>query len=349
MTSGNEDDAEKLFPTAEAKELLVTARSGGPAPQVREGEANGLPAANGVRQRSGQAAESSSRQTEEKATPKQRELVVKVRRATCYYEILGIARGATDDEIKRAYRKLALKLHPDKCTVRGADEAFKAVSRAFSCLSNAQKRAAYDRDGEERAPGAPRQWPTGGGGGGGGFDDFDPEEIFNMFFNGGNPTRGRVFRAHFGGPGFRPAGPRQQGGAQAQATSPVLQLLHLLPVLALLLFTLLSSPGQPVFSMDKAGEWRDKVVTQRYAVPFYVKDQTALRRSYPPGSRERLRLEGEVEVAYKQRLEQRCYNERLTQQKLYRWGQSERARSMELPNCSELNSRFGHRMPFYGY
>ena len=59
-----------------------------------------------------------------------------------------------------------------------------------------------------------------------------------------------MFRAHFGGPfggaGFRPAGPRQQGGAQAQAANPVLQLLHLLPVLALLLFTLLSSPGQPV-------------------------------------------------------------------------------------------------------
>ena len=63
-----------------------------------------------------------------------------------------------------------------------------AVSRAFSCLSNGQKRAAYDRDGEERAPGAPRQWPPGGGGGSG-FDDFDPEEIFNMFFNGGIPTR----------------------------------------------------------------------------------------------------------------------------------------------------------------
>lgn len=63
----------------------------------------------------------------------------------------------------------------------------------------------------------------------------------------------------------------------------------------------------------------------------------------------RLRLEGEVEVAYKQRLEQRCYNERLTQQKLYRWGQAERARNLDLPNCAELNSRFGHRMPFYSY
>ena len=71
-----------------------------------------------------------------------------------------------------------------------------------------------------------------------------------------------MFRAHFGGPfggpGFRPAAPRQQGGAQAQAGNPVLQLLHLLPVLALLLFTLLSSPGQPVrFAVSRVIGCRD--------------------------------------------------------------------------------------------
>lgn len=71
-----------------------------------------------------------------------------------------------------------------------------------------------------------------------------------------------MFRAHFGGPfggpGFRQAAPRQQGGAQAQAGNPVLQLLHLLPVLALLLFTLLSSPGQPVrFAMARMIITRD--------------------------------------------------------------------------------------------
>jgi DnaJ family protein B protein 12 len=50
------------------------------------------------------------------------------------YGVLGVARGAGEEDVKKAYRKLALKLHPDKCRVPHADEAFKAVSRAFSCL-----------------------------------------------------------------------------------------------------------------------------------------------------------------------------------------------------------------------
>ena len=79
-----------------------------------------------------------------------------------------------------AAESCALSLTSPACLCRAA------VSRAFSCLSNPQKRAAYDRDGEERTVGAPRQYSAGGGSA---FDDFDPEEIFNMFFNGGIPTR----------------------------------------------------------------------------------------------------------------------------------------------------------------
>ncbi|ACO67980.1 predicted protein, partial [Micromonas commoda] len=76
--------------------------------------------------------------------------MARVRRANDdYYKILGIERGATDDEIKKAYRKTALKLHPDKCQATGADEVFKQVSRAFACLSDADKKAAYDRYGTE--------------------------------------------------------------------------------------------------------------------------------------------------------------------------------------------------------
>ena len=84
-----------------------------------------------------------------KGTPEQEALMAKVRRTSDYYEMLGVSRGASDDEIKKAYRKLALKLHPDKCKATGAEDVFKSVSKAFACLSDADKRAAYDRYGTE--------------------------------------------------------------------------------------------------------------------------------------------------------------------------------------------------------
>ncbi|EEH52791.1 uncharacterized protein MICPUCDRAFT_7992, partial [Micromonas pusilla CCMP1545] len=120
-------------------------------------------------------------------TPDQEALMARVRRSDDYYSILGIAKGCSDAEIKKAYRKTAMKLHPDKCQATGADECFKRVGRAYACLSDEDKRAAYDRYGTED-PGGMR----GGGGGhayrGFAHDDIDPAEIFNMFFgNGGSP------------------------------------------------------------------------------------------------------------------------------------------------------------------
>eukprot|EP00434_Breviolum_minutum_P014308 symbB.v1.2.012616.t1/scaffold874.1/size155782/10 len=87
-----------------------------------------------------------------------------------YYRILGIEKGATDDEIKKAYRKLALRLHPDKCQENGAEEAFKKVGEAFSVLSDADKRRKYDQFGAEALR----------GGGGGGGADFSPEDLFEV-------------------------------------------------------------------------------------------------------------------------------------------------------------------------
>ena len=66
-----------------------------------------------------------------------------------YYDTLGIPRTADDKEIKKAYRNLARKYHPDVCKDPGAEEKFKSINEAYSVLSDAQKRAQYDNMGHE--------------------------------------------------------------------------------------------------------------------------------------------------------------------------------------------------------
>lgn len=71
-----------------------------------------------------------------------------------YYKILGIGKAAADDEIKKAYRKLALKFHPDKNKEPGAEEKFKEIAEAYEVLSDKKKRDVYDKYGEEGLKGS---------------------------------------------------------------------------------------------------------------------------------------------------------------------------------------------------
>lgn len=129
-----------------------------------------------------------------------------------YYEILGLNRSASADEIKKAYRKLALKFHPDRNPGnKQAEESFKEAAEAYEVLSDAEKRQRYDRYGHDGVRGATSQ----------GFTDVN--DIFSAFgdiFGGG--AGGSIFDEVFGGGGRgrRRSGPRQEGtpGADLRAT-----------------------------------------------------------------------------------------------------------------------------------
>jgi DnaJ-class molecular chaperone len=116
-----------------------------------------------------------------------------------YYKILGISKGASDDEIKKAYRKLALKYHPDKNKSAGAEEKFKEVAEAYEVLSDKKKRDVYDQFGEEGLKGGPSGGNEGSGGSGFTYTFHgDPRATFAQFFGTPNP-----FQTFFdlGGPG----------------------------------------------------------------------------------------------------------------------------------------------------
>lgn len=110
-----------------------------------------------------------------------------------YYEVLGINRDAGADEVKKAYRKLAMKHHPDRDQGnQGAADKFKEISEAYEVLSDAQKKAAYDRYGH-----AGVEQNVGGGAGGQGFDGFADafSDIFGDIFSGGRGGgRSNVYR-----------------------------------------------------------------------------------------------------------------------------------------------------------
>jgi molecular chaperone DnaJ len=108
-----------------------------------------------------------------------------------YYEVLGVEREATPEEIKKSYRKLAVKFHPDKNPGdKTAEDKFKELGEAYEVLSDPQKRGAYDRYGHQAfQPGG-----MGGGGFGGGRGMHDPFEVFREVFGG----QGGIFDGIFG-------------------------------------------------------------------------------------------------------------------------------------------------------
>eukprot|EP00246_Nothoceros_aenigmaticus_P009185 TRINITY_DN24551_c0_g1_i1.p1 TRINITY_DN24551_c0_g1~~TRINITY_DN24551_c0_g1_i1.p1 ORF type:complete len:373 (+),score=72.82 TRINITY_DN24551_c0_g1_i1:166-1284(+) len=265
-------------------------------------------------------------------TIEQVEIVRRVTRTKDFYEILGVARSCTEEDVRKAYRKLSLKVHPDKNKARGAEDAFKAVSKAFTCLSSADRRAKYDQnpeaeDGTEAVQQHPFMRRRNGGSTMYYEDIFEANDVFNTFFFGMQNQNGPFRRAHF---------VRTQDGRGPRTDAPstnLLGLLQLLPIIAL--FALTYFPfSQPVFSLHASSPYTTKQMTKDYGVPYFVKS-SSYDKEYPVGSSSRRSIEKQAEREYTEILAHNCRTERRYRQ----WGQ----KLSENSYCAELE-KFGVRV-----
>jgi DnaJ homolog subfamily B member 12 len=251
-----------------------------------------------------------------------------------HYETLGVSRQASDDEIKKAYRKLALKFHPDKNSAPSAEGAFKSISGAFDCLSDKKKREMYDQYGHDDS--------VAGGGGGGGFggghggfnmngQEVSPEELFEMFFRGGMGGPGMRARTfHFGG---GRGGGGMRGGRAGREEAPddrerrggggggFMQILQLLPILLLFLMSFggsssssydNSNPSRMAYSLAKEGKFsipkETTLLGKDITIPYFVTNNFAVK--YGHSSAELKKVEQQVYFEFQDVLFNKCSHEK---------------------------------------
>jgi curved DNA-binding protein len=161
-----------------------------------------------------------------------------------YYKTLGVERGASEDDIKKAYRKLARKYHPDVSKEKNAEEKFKEVGEAYEVLQDAEKRAAYDQMGAYQPgqdfrppPGWGERFGTSGGfGGQGGYEDLNDLDLFDILAGLGGGRGG--FR------GARAGGARPGQDAEVTVTIGVEDLIRGAEVEVPLAFTQMQPDGR---------------------------------------------------------------------------------------------------------
>ncbi|KAI1292181.1 DnaJ -like protein subfamily B member 12 [Halotydeus destructor] len=340
--------ADQMFPSKEAKDLIAsTENTGSSAPNGNAKRTNG------------EASRPSSKQStpsrdEPRKTPasngprsdftsEQLEAVKKINKCKNYYEILGITKEATEADLKKQYRKLALQFHPDKNQAPGASEAFKAIGTAFAVLSDKEKRRQYDLYGTEDEQRASHRSPSNhhreeyhrG------FEqDISAEEIFNMFFGGGFPT-GNVYVRR--GNRWQEAQHQRQQATHNNETnaSGYSVLLQMMPVLVLVLLSLMSSlfVSEPAFSLAKTSKYINERKTTNLEVPYYVKEN--FEKDYRGSIR---RVEAQVEEEFITNLRGACFRERNYKENMI-WrarnfrdpGLEEKAKSLKTPSCDHLS------------
>eukprot|EP00753_Platysulcus_tardus_P002694 PLAT1181.1.p1 GENE.PLAT1181.1~~PLAT1181.1.p1 ORF type:complete len:390 (-),score=140.82 PLAT1181.1:89-1258(-) len=352
--------SDRLFASAAAKSLLaavdrkMAAGSGAgreerkeepPRARRRRPARPARPAASSSSSSSSSASAGTPTGAGRKYTAAQESLAKKVNACKDYYKMLGVDRSADQSAIKKAYRKLALKLHPDKNQAPSAEEAFKNIAQAWDVLGDKEKRENYDQFGKEEAPRAHYNSAFHGRHP----HEVDPEELFNMFFGGGMAGMHR-------GPGgvhfrqFRRRAPAQ--GEQAEARGGAMGLLQLLPLLMLFLLSFSggsSTPAQP-FSLQRTSSYHLERRTAGQGlvqgIPYYV--QQSFKTTYARDYRTLYRVEAQVQEEYLSNLrrqcraEQRAYNVRRQRANMYSGAERERrmaeAETLRRPACDELKT-----------
>lgn len=187
------------------------------------------------------------------------------------YDILGVSRTASADDIKSAYRKLARKFHPDVNKAADAAEKFKEVQDAYDTLSDPQKRRDYDQYGHSGAPrggggrgGQHYTWSSGGGGGGGEVDMEDLSSVFETFFGGRGGDGGM---GGFGRGSSEPFGGRRPKATRREA--PPQEITHDLTID----FMTAVRGGTETIRLDTGGQTRTIDVT----IPKGVREGARLR------------------------------------------------------------------------
>eukprot|EP01088_Endostelium_zonatum_P000362 TRINITY_DN10646_c0_g1_i1.p1 TRINITY_DN10646_c0_g1~~TRINITY_DN10646_c0_g1_i1.p1 ORF type:complete len:302 (-),score=63.07 TRINITY_DN10646_c0_g1_i1:93-941(-) len=229
-----------------------------------------------------------------------------------YYEILGVGRDADEQEIKKAYRKLALKYHPDKNSTPKAAEVFKLVSEAAGVLTDATKRRNYDRN--------PTSFTETNGSGpqtGTFSSDLTPDQIFDMFFNQGGGS-GFYFTTNFN-QGGRPTTYRRttrRTQQQQQQGSPIgFTIFSLLPFLLMVFFGLLRlQSNDELYSFDRTNTYSVARQTMRAEVDYYV--TTSFENDYARHPTKLREIEDDVEAVWMKKLDKDCAYERSYKQKL---------------------------------
>lgn len=285
--------------------------------------------------------------------------VQRIRRSKDYYEILQVEKTSTEEDVKRAYKKLAVKLHPDKNKAPGATDAFRAVSNAFYVLSDSGRRREYDSMGSRVAntdhstfrehsytPGTHRRRRRHDDD-----DDFEfydytrgfesdmsAEEIFNMFFGNvfGNGPMNRHFYQTHSQTAHRHSGRPTQNALIWLQFSPIL-ILFLVSFLTIVFRT------DPPYSLNRTPTYNEARRTDRHQVQYYIRQQDKFDEKYPANSDARRRIEHEIESEHVAELTNKCfYEENQRGQLLYkaRWTRDNNlyqyAENMKMPACDEL-------------